>query len=242
MVTITPPSWEHPKWRFPRHYRPLRRESFDHFKRTKKGDKSKEALYESIGRAVTQWSMIDTAVCRLYSALILPGQRRDMPQLQAVENSLGPIISTQTKLKVIKEAMHSRQLPRTLDKRLNEHLKILDAAAIRRNEIAHGIVSHIKGYGFILSPHIRNTGKINKNPDYTNRHGLHPVLDPLWKFRFRSRDINRYSDRFTYLFCETWNLAVDVSDELDALHKERLERSARSTRRARRQEIEDDGA
>ena len=46
MPKVIPPTWDNPKWQFPRHYKPLTLESFDVFKRTKKGDRKGEGVSE----------------------------------------------------------------------------------------------------------------------------------------------------------------------------------------------------
>ena len=148
MPKVIPPTWDNPKWQFPRHYKPLTLESFDVFKRTKKGDRNLTDIYESIGKCMTQWSMAENTLGRLFSALIHPEHVFYTPSKTAASNALGVLISPRTKVEVIGEAAHHALKGMTiLNRRVNNHLKIVAKASARRNEIAHGIVVQIKGYG-----------------------------------------------------------------------------------------------
>ena len=148
MPKVIPPTWDNPKWQFPRHYKPLTLESFDVFKRTKKGDRNLTDIYESIGKCMTQWSMAENTLGRLFSELIHPEHVFYTPSKTAASNALGVLISPRTKVEVIGEAAHHALKGMTiLNRRVNNHLKIVAKASARRNEIAHGIVVQIKGYG-----------------------------------------------------------------------------------------------
>lgn len=225
MPKVIPPTWDNPKWQFPRHYKPLTLESFDVFKRTKKGDRDLTKMYEAIGKCMTQWSMAENALAGIFSALVHPEHVFHNPSKNAAINALGILISPRTKAEVIGEAAHHALTGMTvLKKRVNNHLKCVQKASARRNEIAHGVVCHIKGYGFALVPHIENPRKINKNPKFEAGNF---ILDGSWKYKYRSRDIERYSERFTLLFYETFNLAVDVETELRSLIEKRKQSLAR---------------
>ncbi|HEY8215394.1 MAG TPA: hypothetical protein VIG36_14840 [Methylocystis sp.] len=156
---------------------------FERPKAPSKGDRNPEAIYLSVGRALSTWEHTERSFAGLFAGIVSPS-KGSFPARRAY----GTIISQKNRREMIEkasEAFFAFFKDEDLEKALKETLNFYSDAAARRNDIAHGIVLQPKlGAGYFLTANL-----------YTSKRKLyadHP-------YYYNSQIIDKFSDSFSSL-------------------------------------------
>lgn len=205
------------RFTLPDNYTPLNLKDFDIPPKPTKGNKTPNAIYTAVGRSLSQWEATENTLVRVFVSLIHPEPVFYGPSHTATMHVFGALASPRARIDVIREAAQESLVNQNLSKSLNEILKILERASTRRNEIAHGQIAHFAKFGHALIPHLHNPRKLNRRPN--------GPLD-FWTYRYTSREINSFAEKFIRLYKETWNLYADIHHELRTFVEKSRRRAA----------------
>ncbi|MGO8865347.1 MAG: hypothetical protein ACLQME_02490 [Alphaproteobacteria bacterium] len=155
-----------------------------------KGDENEEALYASIGRALSAWEQFEGLLAFLFAAFIIPEH-----DSEAARRAYGSVVSFTGRADLLKSAaaILFRNFPNEkLQRELGTLLKTARRAAPQRNNIAHGIVQsfHLrepypKPQQFALFPAYYNT----------SRHDVWGMPE----YAFTKEMVDRFRDQFLKL-------------------------------------------
>lgn len=113
-----------------------------------KGNKTPAAIYQAMGRSLTQWAHLERELGRLFMILV-------QGQGPGLARGFGAIASAHGRIDVLKAAAEAELIrfgKSDLLTNLNTRLSVIDHASGRRNDIAHGNLAHIADYGHVLVP------------------------------------------------------------------------------------------
>lgn len=176
-----------------------------------RGDVEENAIFNAVGRALTEWENTENECARIFAVLVSAHQRRTYhaPAMRAY----GSVVSFKSRsemLRLAAEAYFSKRNTKraAFSARLDDLLGEYNEYSNRRNEIAHGCVKRVfltkrktkRGYrhpalGFYLVPSFYNPKKF-KNETFT--------------YRYTSSDIIYYKQEFTKLHLRLSALADDM--------------------------------
>jgi hypothetical protein len=165
---------------------------------TKDGDSDADILYLPIGRALTNWEQVEEECAVLFSLLVDSFS-------EAAYRAYGCIIATSTKSEMLKSAAETffgmKSISEDHSKPFYDLMKHYQAAATRRNEIAHGRV-----IGYIEFEEVRRFQFFLVPPEYNSRkiHPRNPVAidTPTFyraKYCYVAKDIEHFGLRFREL-------------------------------------------
>ena len=193
------PTWENPKWQFGSGYEPLTTELFRLPPIPAKGNKSPRPVYEAVGEVLSTWNETEHRLVLLYGILI-------QSQTLAAYRSLAALLSLNSRLDVIDAAAEQcfQGGFQPILKQLRAHIRVVKIASSRRNEIAHGTVERINGWGWGVLPYMFH-------PRKTPIGGPNPLN---WRYRYTAAQLNDFTMLFDTLHKATFNLTTDVDDEI----------------------------
>lgn len=199
---MTKPSYP-PKIKLPKAHIELTRIDFIRPPTRTTGNKTSLAIYTAVGRNLSQWSMVETALTRLFS-IIIGGHGAESWALESILSTRGRIDALQAAANYELERKGKIDLLENFE----TMLKVVRDAGARRNDIAHGLIVETGGFGHYLVPHSHDIRKIDKSKfNRTNN----PVG---WKYQYTSQDINAFAVKFSLLFAELCNFSLDVYSNL----------------------------
>lgn len=168
-----------------------------------KGDDNADAVYLSVGKALSAWEQIDTMLAKMFGLFVESDS-------QAAERAYGAIASNSGRMEALRQAtgiFASKQREKFHLPDFNLIIKHVCDASGRRNEIAHGIVTSIKidnnECGFFLTPAPYNSRKTDaKTYDWWRQAAEKNPDNPFMVFGFDYRYTSADVDHFTNLFQE----------------------------------------
>lgn len=179
------------------------------------GDASEDAIYLSVGKALSQWERLEHQMSNIFAAIV--SKNADNPARWAY----GAVMASGTRADMLKGAAHIYFYPlvRTantkkraefegLQKQLDDLVNEVGNFAARRNNIAHGVVSQYfppttGKQGFCLVP-----------PLYATKHYK---ARPVYPYAFTSKKIDEFATHFTRLGKDAYNYAISFYPAIEAL-------------------------
>ena len=195
------PTWKTPYYRFDDGYTPLMVADFDVPPQSTTGNKTRRPLWESVGRAIARWSMVETELYTLFYILI-------QSETQSSWRALGKLISLRSQLDVIEGAAEQCFQPNRKNRNLKairEKFKIVRAASARRNELAHGQINGFEGRGSFWVPSMFDSRKTT----------LGELPPDSMKYCYTSKNIGILSSKFVLLHKELFNLNTDTRKAIE---------------------------
>jgi hypothetical protein len=186
---------------------------WDVFPREAHGDDDADQIYLAVGWALSKWESFESVLANLFRYVV----NADFDSAAA---AYGSIISSQSRLEAILAA--ARAAPAVSPSMLSELATLLDhigKLAGRRNEIAHGVVTHFTGpetadHGYYLVPAPYNTRK--KRP-LGKRVG--PAMD--WgNYAYTAKQIRQYADYFSLFSDKVLPLISQIHEAQKRLERE----------------------
>lgn len=174
----------------------------------KKGDKDVDSVFLAVGRALTQWEMLEQRLAALFCIVCnVPPASNDPVRRAcgAIENGTLRRSALLAAAEVHFGSHWTRKIVRTSFVRLIESTA---AASKRRDDIAHGIVRHHKyrqlggkteDHGAFLFPPYYNTGRTKASFVIEPGEEILPPDFHLSDFRYTSADILEFEKRFGQL-------------------------------------------
>jgi len=167
-----------------------------------KGDWSEDALYASIGRALSQWERFEIALADLFSAFLSPSTN-SMP----AQRAYGSIITSRGRIGMVKAAGDAYFLVNQNEAHERQFISIWKDAcnySSRRNEIAHGMAAPYSApdgpvRGLALLPPRYASNKLRLE-------GTTERLRETPKYAYTSVEISFFADRFHEIAKPTWKL------------------------------------
>ena len=104
-----------------------------------KGDEDEEALYSSVGRALSEWERFENLLAFLFAAFIIPEH-----DSEAARRAYGSVVSFGGRADLLKAAssVYFRNFPdKSLADQFDTLIKTARRASPQRNNIAHGSCS-----------------------------------------------------------------------------------------------------
>jgi len=163
------------------------------------GDSDENAIFNAVGRALTEWEQVENACARLFAIVVSVNQRRTYhaPAVRAY----GCIVSVPTKCEMLRLAATPYFARRKSKTQFEAQFRKLVAEYAdfsgRRNDIAHGSVNRVfitekrtaKGHrrgaiGFYLLPSFYNPKKFKEEK---------------FSYQYTSSDVTYYKQEFTKL-------------------------------------------
>jgi hypothetical protein len=167
---------------------------------SKLGDSNENAIFNSVGRALTEWEHVENGCARLFAILVSAHRQRtyDAPAVRAY----GCVVSFKSRAEMLRNAATAYFAKRKGSKDLFEKafksiMKEYVLYSDRRNEIAHGCVQNV----FV-------TGKRNKRGRRYEAVGLYLLpsfynpkkfKDDIFTYRYTSSDVTHYAQEFLKL-------------------------------------------
>lgn len=136
---------------------------FQEFPIALKGTKTAEEIYQSVGKALTHWEILEDSMAVLFNKLSRPQSLSSVSQRIYLSETAPS--SRRKLIKTAASAYFEFFENRELELKTNEIIKIYESGSNRRNEIAHGFVAgHInpnkEGFsGYYLGPHFNSIRK-----------------------------------------------------------------------------------
>lgn len=188
----------------PKNYVALASKDFDRpLRLADKGNKTYDALYRAIGRAMTQWAMVEESLERIFVTLL-------SPEGIGASRVFGSVLSLRARTEMV-DASANMELHRLgkhdLLKDLTTRTELIRQASGRRNDIAHGVPNK-RSYGCFIEPPM-------SSPRQSDKHAILP------KFRYNSGNVNDFAKKFTLLSIETHNFWGDIHNELKPFRRKR---------------------
>jgi hypothetical protein len=154
------------------------------------GDEDEEALYSSVGRALSEWERFENLLAFLFAAFIIPEH-----DSEAARRAYGSVVSFGGRADLLKGAsgIYFRNFRDSIiEDEFDSLVKIARRASTQRNNIAHGIVLPF----LIRQPH-PNPMQFALFPAYynTNKHDVHGMPD----YAFSKAVIDRFREQFSKL-------------------------------------------
>jgi hypothetical protein len=154
------------------------------------GDEDEEALYSSVGRALSEWERFENLLAFLFAAFIIP--KHDS---EAARRAYGSVVSFGGRADLLKGAagVYFRNFHHTvIEDEFDSLIKIARRASTQRNNIAHGVVLPF----LIRQPHPKPM-QFALFPSYyrTNKHDVHGMPD----YAFSKAIIDRFREQFSKL-------------------------------------------
>ena len=159
--------------------------------RSATGDADPTLLFQHVGMALTRWENLETELAELFDLLVESKTRAGFSAYTTVvsSKSRGEMIEAATGRFFAKQPerkQHTRDL-----------LMRVTKFSARRNEIAHGVVLHLRSFGYYLCPSNINNKKWNN--------------DGSAKYQYKSDDVWYYDQCFKKLILETNEVIVSLS-------------------------------
>ena len=201
MAKFMRPTHKNPYYRFGDGYTPLMKSDFAPPPKPTVGDKTPRTLWESVGKALSRWSIVEREFSITFHILV-------QSQTHSSWRALGAIISFKSQLEVIEGAAEQCFQPKSNKtfQNIRTKINIAKRASERRNEFAHGHVVKFLGAGHFLVPSLFDRRKVT----------LGKLAPESMKYCYISSDIRALSDKFRFLDRELFNLNTDL---LKAIHK-----------------------
>ena len=166
-----------------------------------RGDPNPNLLFESIGRALTEWETVEGACAELFALFVLAPKRK--PLRAPAVRAYGAVVSYQGRCAMIRAASDAyfqtrKDKKSAFQAKLKELIDRCLDYSNRRNELAHGRVCVLYGY-----PVRKDTGKGKEIGYYLFPSFLNPKkygLDMEVTYRYTSSDVIHYQHEFTKLF------------------------------------------
>jgi hypothetical protein len=166
-----------------------------------RGDPNPNLLFESIGRALTEWETVEGACAELFALFVLAPKRK--PLHAPAVRAYGAVVSYQGRCAMIRAASDAyfqtrKDKKSAFQAKLKELIDRCLDYSNRRNEIAHGRVCVLYGY-----PVRKDTGKGKEIGYYLFPSFFNPKkygLDMEVTYRYTSSDVIHYQQEFTKLF------------------------------------------
>jgi len=162
-----------------------------------KGDEDPAQLFTAVGAALTAWERLDAEQAALFALLV--GSRQG-----AAVAAYGTVTSPSAKAEMVRAAAEVLYQPfETLLSDIKVAVSELQHLAGRRNDIAHGIVSHYSGsanggpmirHGFFLAPNPFNTGKKLSFDKQAEQFGAVPVGGV--RYAYTAKQVDHYAKQF----------------------------------------------
>jgi hypothetical protein len=166
----------------------------------KHGDSDENAIFNAVGRALTEWEQVETECARLFAIFVSAHQQRTYhaPAVRAY----GCIISFKSRAEMLRMAgtayFDKRKTKKdSFERGFKNIIKEYSAYSDRRNEIAHGCVKSV----FV-------TEKNNKRGHRRGAIGLYLLpsfynpkkfRDEAFTYQYTSSDVIHYAQEFTKL-------------------------------------------
>ncbi len=182
-----------------------------------RGDGDENAIFNAVGRALTEWEHVETACARLFAVFVSAHQRRTYhaPAVRAY----GSVVSFKSRAEMLSAAAMAYFSKRTtkraaFEARFNEALKLYKAFSDRRNDIAHGCLQRVfltekvgknrrpRAVGFYLLPSFYNPRKFK--------------MDESFAYRYTSSDLIYYKQEFMKLQIQISGLREDMQQRLSS--------------------------
>lgn len=159
------------------------------------GDPAADEVYCAVGRALSEWETVETAVATLF-AVVVGGHL-------AAKRAYGAIASSVGRLQALKAAgdVFLEDKDQGDRDRLSLFLRLLESASGRRNEIAHAVVvkyaaQDAPGGGFYLAPPGYMTRKTRHWIDI-NTTSPDPFNFTTHNYAYTAAQINEYAAGFS---------------------------------------------
>jgi len=173
------------------------------------GDPDENPLFNAIGRALTSWETVEIECARLFAVFVSARLKRTYhaPAVRAY----GSIVGTYGRKKMLQLAAEAYFARRPIQRALFEErcAKLIgeyDQYAIRRNEIAHGLVRRI----FLIKGRRRPTIGIYLIPSFYNPKKF-KFKSEDFAYRYISGDVIHYKQEFDKLQLRLEALVKDLS-------------------------------
>jgi len=181
-----------------------------------KGDSDQASVYLAVGIATTVWEQLDEAQAGLFKALV-------RSRSSAAEAAYGKIISGPSRSTMVAAAAKQVISDKTLRQRVTKLLKDVRRLAVRRNDIAHGMVCVFSSLPLGTSELVEE-GCYLVPPEYTRKHAPEEKweFDRLtltkYKYAWTSAQIRAYVDHFI----DYRRKLTAITEEVNAYCKEKF--------------------
>ena len=130
---------------------------WDIYPREPTGDQTPEPLFQELGRALTQWEILEQVLAALYGEII-------QSTGCGAEAGYGTLISPEARTWLLRSAIDAVfKQPTELNTKLNMLINHIGKLRGRRNDVGHGVVAifttDTKTYGYYLVPPSYQTRK-----------------------------------------------------------------------------------
>lgn len=172
--------------------------------RRDKGDDNEDAIYLEVGRALSHWESLESAMAEFFDTLV-----SSQPSNRAAYSAFISVVSSSARTQLLEAAfLRAIKQDDPIYAPCQDLIMQFGKFGARRNEIAHGIVYNLGESGMMLGP---NNIMKHKWTDLGQA-----------KFQYTAADIQHYRSQFVVLFTQ-------VSHLRQAL----LERSSSATNRTK---------
>jgi hypothetical protein len=174
------------------------------------GDEHDDPLYLAVGKALSQWEELETALSGLFAVLV-------ESRSPAATRAYGIVASAQGRYDLLCNAaeVYFAERDQAAYAQFREIIKTLRLASPRRNDVAHGVVREY------AAPDVEGGGFYLVSPDYNSRRttafidlsedSLDPFDFSLHKYAYTTSQVIDLRDRFHLLTTEVSNLARNLS-------------------------------
>jgi len=166
------------------------------------GSPTDDEIYRAVGMALTSWEYAETALAALFARFARA--EADSKVIEPAAQAYGSITNFNSRVGMVQIAAQAffqlaedRGCPvddiDDVSASFRELTRFTNGLAERRNNIAHGVVSHVSGRGHYLMPPMYNSKKYKL------------VTAPQWErctFAFTAEDIRYYRANFEELYDE----------------------------------------
>lgn len=178
-----------------------------------KGDWSESALYESVGRALTNWERFEHELANLFAAFLSPSLYR-LPASRAY----GSVISFQARANMVQAAGDAFFLIEPNPQQEADFESILNLArgySARRNDIAHGVVGQyaspagrVRGLALLPAEYATSKHEFRKDVDLKRSPG---AIATRPKYAYTTAEVRFFSGQFQQLVRPTYRLRSRTS-------------------------------
>jgi hypothetical protein len=175
------------------------------------GDEEAVELYHAVGLALSLWEVLESAVATIYHDIVGFNSRAAMAAYCTISSSPGRIDRV---LAAAEEADNTHISALQVEELKQLLVNEVGKLSGRRNEIAHGTVTHVSAPG-------RREGHFLMPPDYNTRKRIPyrkiqtgELPFKAIKYAYTAAQVQQYGEHF-------WNYAERIYDVVDALRESR---------------------
>jgi hypothetical protein len=174
------------------------------------GDATAESIFLTVGRAMTKWEHLESALGQLFAFLV--GAQVSYPNNEPAMRAYGSVVSFQGRASMLEEAAagYFHSCPNTQFEESFRRIVIVECKhfSARRNDIAHGRCQQAWQKDSSLGHFLM--------PGYHSSKGWRVGVLPAPKYIYTSKEIEYFRAQFEHLYDKLFHLVNDMMNDRHA--------------------------